>query len=168
MAVVCLGNICRSPIAGVVLRDRVAGAGLADVVTVTSGGTGGWHVGGEMDARAAATLDAAGYDADDVAGHRARQYDAGWAAEADLVLAMDAGNLAEVRRRAEAAGTAEPGRLRLFRDLDDVDPGADVPDPYYGGDDGFEEVLGMVERTADRLVAALPDALDGDRSGGRA
>ena len=70
---VCLGNICRSPTAHVVLEQRVAEAGLADAVEVTSSGTGGWHVGNPMDPRAAATLAAAGYDP---TRHRARQYDA--------------------------------------------------------------------------------------------
>jgi protein-tyrosine phosphatase len=143
---VCLGNICRSPTAHVVLADRVAAAGLADRVTVTSSGTGPWHVGEPMDRRAAATLTAAGYDP---SRHRGRQWDGH--DTADLHLAMDASNL---------AGIGGPGeRARLFRDHD-PDPSAaegdaDVPDPYYGGPDGFEEVLEMVERTATALVDAL-------------
>ena len=141
---VCLGNICRSPTAHVVLERRLADAGLAEQVEVTSSGTGGWHVGKPMDARAAATLTAAGYDA---TRHRAAQYDGARAASYDLVLVMDEANLADVGGRSE--------RVRLFRDHDPVDPGSAVPDPYYGGDDGFEEVLTMVERTTDAIVAAL-------------
>jgi protein-tyrosine phosphatase len=146
VALVCLGNICRSPMAHVVLEERLADAGLGDRVEVTSSGTGDWHVGDPMDRRAAATLTTAGYDA---TRHRAQQ----WAGndEADLVLAMDAANLADI------GGAGE--RVRLFRDFDPIDPGSDVPDPYYGGDSGFEEVLAMVERTA----AALVGALDGQR-----
>ncbi|MBZ5738011.1 low molecular weight protein-tyrosine-phosphatase [Nocardioides mangrovi] len=142
---VCLGNICRSPTAHVVLEERVADAGLDDVVTVTSSGTGDWHVGQPMDRRAAATLTAAGYDA---SRHRARQWCGPDDPEpADLYLAMDDANLADL---------GGPGqRTRKFRDLDPTDPGTDVPDPYYGGPDGFEEVLGMVERTASALVEAL-------------
>ena len=141
VALVCLGNICRSPMAHVVLEERLAGAGLADRVEVTSSGTGGWHVGNPMDSRAAATLTRAGYDA---SRHRARQ----WAGnEADLTLAMDAQNLADIGGRSD--------RVMLFRDFDPDDPGGDVPDPYYGGDSGFEEVLAMVERTAAALVAEL-------------
>jgi protein-tyrosine phosphatase len=143
---VCLGNICRSPMAHVVLEERLADAGLGDVVVVTSSGTGDWHVGNPMDPRAAATLTAAGYDA---TRHRARQ----WSDldGADLYLAMDADNL---------AGIGGPGeRARLFRDFDPAaspdEADLDVPDPYYGGDDGFEEVLGMVERTASAIVDAL-------------
>ena len=140
---VCLGNICRSPTAHVVLERRLPDAGLGDV-EVTSSGTGGWHVGNPMDERAAAALTAAGYDA---TRHRAAQYDAAQASSYDLVLVMDETNLADVGGRSERVG--------LFRDLDPVDPGSAVPDPYYGGDDGFEEVLAMVERTTDAIVAEL-------------
>ncbi|MBO0844344.1 MAG: low molecular weight phosphotyrosine protein phosphatase [Nocardioides sp.] len=145
VALVCLGNICRSPTAQVVLADRVA---------VHSAGTGDWHVGDPMDARAAATLSAAGYDP---SRHRARVYDASWADAHDLVMAMDHQNLADLGGRSERVG--------LFRDLDPVGTGEDVPDPYYGGADGFADVLTMVERTSDALVAALAGALD-DRPAG--
>jgi protein-tyrosine phosphatase len=145
---VCLGNICRSPMAHVVLEARLDGAGLGDVVEVTSSGTGDWHVGNRMDRRAAATLSAAGYDP---SRHRARQYDAGSAADADLVLAMDGDNLADL-------GGVSP-RVMLFRAFDPVDPGGDVPDPYYGGDAGFEEVLTMVDRTSASLATHVAAAL---------
>ena len=144
IGLVCLGNICRSPMAHVVLESRLADAGLADRVEVSSSGTGGWHVGNPMDQRAAACLTAAGYDP---SRHRARQYDAGWPTSYDLVLVMDEANLADVGGRGP--------RVRLFRDFDSVNPGGEVPDPYYGGADGFEEVLAMVERTSDAIVAAL-------------
>ena len=148
IALVCLGNICRSPTAHVVLEERLAEAGLADRVEVASSGTGGWHVGKPMDERAAATLSAAGYDP---TRHRARQWDATWPEAYDLVLVMDEANLADVGGRRT--------RIGLFRDLDPVDPGGEVPDPYYGGADGFEEVLAMVERTSDAIVRALPEVL---------
>jgi protein-tyrosine phosphatase len=96
-----------------------------------------------MDRRAAATLSAAGYDP---TRHRARQYAEGTADDVDLVLAMDGNNLADL-------GGVSP-RVMLFRAFDPV-AGGDVPDPYYGGDAGFEEVLSMVERTSAALVAAL-------------
>jgi len=156
IGVVCLGNICRSPVAEVVLTERLADAGLAGRVEVDSCGLGDWHVGHPMDERAAACLARAGYDA---SRHRARQLDPGWTDPAsghDLLLAMDAGH----RRELLAAG-ADPDRVWMFRALDPVDPGADVPDPYYGGPDGFEEVLAMVERTsavlAQRLARLLAD-----------
>ncbi|MFC4784610.1 low molecular weight protein-tyrosine-phosphatase [Nocardioides sp. MAHUQ-72] len=148
IALVCLGNICRSPMADVVLGARIEEAGLAERVTVASSGTGGWHVGDPMDRRAAATLTAAGYDA---SRHRARQFTPAWLEEFDLVLAMDAQNLADIG--------GEAARVRLFRDFDPLVPGGEVPDPYYGGADGFEEVLTMVERTAATIVAHLEAAL---------
>ena len=148
VALVCLGNICRSPMAHVVLEDRLAGAGLDDRVEVVSAGTGGWHVGDPMDRRAAATLSAAGYDP---TRHRAQQYDLAWPEAYDAVLVMDEANLADVGGRSERVG--------MFRDHDPVDPGGEVPDPYYGGDDGFEEVLAMVERTSDAIAAELAAVL---------
>jgi protein-tyrosine phosphatase len=151
VALVCLGNICRSPMAHVVLEARLEDAGLGDLVEVASSGTGGWHVGDPMDRRAAATLTAAGYDP---SRHRARQYDPSWVDRFDLILAMDLENLANLRD----LGGVSP-RVRLFRDFDPVGTGGDVPDPYYGGDAGFEEVLSMVERTCDRLVAPLASSL---------
>lgn len=154
IAIVCLGNICRSPMADVVLTQRVDEAGLSGMVTVASSGTGDWHVGQPMDPRAAATLTAAGYDASQ---HRARQWAPGWLDEYDLVLAMDHDNL----RHVLASGQAAEGRVRMFRDYDPIGTGEDVPDPYYGGDQGFEEVLDMVERTAAALAAALDRELLG-------
>ena len=149
IALVCLGNICRSPMAHVVLEGRLADAGLDDRVEVASSGTGGWHVGRPMDPRAAASLTAAGYDP---SRHRAQQYDATWPTTYDLVLVMDEANLADVGGRGDRVG--------MFRDFDPDNPGGEVPDPYYGGDDGFEEVLAMVERTSDAIVAALQPLLD--------
>ena len=144
IALVCLGNICRSPMAHVVVEAQLAEAGLSDVVEVASAGTGGWHVGRPMDERAAATLTGAGYDA---SRHRARTFDAGWHDAHDLVLVMDTANLHDV------GGPGE--RVAMFRDFDPVEPGGEVPDPYYGGAAGFEEVLRMVERTSTALVSAL-------------
>ena len=148
LAVVCLGNICRSPMAHVVLESRLAAAGLDDRVEVLSSGTGDWHVGNPMDRRAAATLTAAGYDA---TRHRASHYDDAPEAPYDVVLVMDDANLADVGGRSD--------RVAKFRDFDPRETGADVPDPYYGGDDGFEEVLAMVERTSNEIVAAVERAL---------
>ena len=150
IALVCLGNICRSPMAHVVLERRLAEAGLADTVDVLSSGTGDWHVGHPMDERAAATLAAAGYDP---TRHRARIFDPTWHDDVDVVLAMDGTNLRDVGGRGE--------RTLMFRDFDPVDPGGDVPDPYYGGAAGFEEVLRMVERTSTSLVDAVRQELAG-------
>lgn len=150
IALVCLGNICRSPMADVVLNDRIAAAGLDEQVTVVSSGTGDWHVGHPMDRRAAALLTSEGYDA---SAHRAQQVRASWLTECDLLLAMDHQNLHDLR--ALAGSDLDPDRVRLFGDFDPSDPGAEVPDPYYGDGDGFRVVLALVERTSDALVEAL-------------
>jgi protein-tyrosine phosphatase len=135
--------------ADVVLTERVAEAGLDDRVEVASCGTGDWHIGHPMDRRAAATLAAAGYDP---TRHRAQQYADTWLEEYDVLLAMDTQNRADV-------GTSD--RVLMFRDFDPVEPGSDVPDPYYGEDNGFEEVLAMVERTSAEIVEALRRRVDG-------
>ena len=148
VAVVCLGNICRSPMADVVLTDRVETAGLGERVEVVSAGTGGWHVGGPMDGRAAALLTTRGYDA---SRHVAQQFGRHWFDEVDLVLAMDAANYADIVAHGPRT------TVRMFRDFDPcaTDADRDVPDPYFGGEDGFTEVLAIVERTCDALVAAF-------------
>lgn len=106
--VVCMGNICRSPTAAVVLAETLADARLTDLVEVQSSGTGGWHAGNPMDSRSAAVLRRAGYDP---SAHRARKLSAADLAAADLVLTMDEDNLTDVR----ALWGADPGnRLRLF------------------------------------------------------
>jgi protein-tyrosine phosphatase len=153
IALVCLGNICRSPMADVVLSAHLADAELSDHVSVDSFGTGGWHQGDQMDRRANATLRAAGYDGSN---HRARQITEDQLVEFDLILAMDSANLRELHSMVHPP-VGPVGTIRLFRDFDpDSNPtgsGADVPDPYYGGVDGFEEVLSMVERTSAEIVA---------------
>jgi len=139
--------------AHVVLTDRVATAGLDDRVTVVSSGTGDWHVGHPMDRRAAATLTSEGYPADSASAHRAQQVQGSWLTDCDLLLAMDSQNLQDLR--ALAAGPVDTERIRLFGDFDPAEPGAEVPDPYYGDGDGFQVVLAMVERTSDALVDGL-------------
>jgi protein-tyrosine phosphatase len=152
ICLVCLGNICRSPIAEVVLRDRLRKAGLEHAVAVDSAGTGDWHIGEDMDRRSRNALERGGYDADR---HRARQFAPDWFDRRDLVLAMDERNLANLRRMAPGGGL-EAGRVGLFGSYGDV--GA-IPDPYVGADDGFTYVLTLVERAADQLTAELADLL---------
>lgn len=157
----CLGNICRSPIAEAVLRDRVESAGLGDVVVVDSAGTGDWHRGGPADPRSLATLAANEYVLD---GHIARQITHEWFDSLDLVLAMDSSNFQNLQVLAAQAGV-EPDlhMLRAFdpslAHLSQPHPELDVPDPYYGGDDGFTDVLRMIERASEGLVAQLPARL---------
>ncbi len=150
---VCLGNICRSPVADIVLNARVRAAGLDDRVVIDSYGTGDWHVGKPMDQRSAATLTSSGYDA---TRHRARQFTRATDGH-DLVLAMDDSNHTDL----SSLGVA-PERLRLFRDFDPTPEGGSVPDPYYGGPDGFADVLQIIERTSDALVAQLDSLLAGE------
>jgi protein-tyrosine phosphatase len=154
ITVVCLGNICRSPIGEAVLRARIHEAGLADRVAVDSAGTGDWHLGHPADPRALATLDAAGYPHD----HVARQITSDWFTDLDLVLAMDEANYTDLSRMMAADGP----ELRMIRSFDptmphlpEPHPDLDVPDPYYGGPEGFAEVLGMIERAVDGLVDDL-------------
>lgn len=136
-----MGNICRSPIAEIVMRSKVAETVLGDRITVDSAGTGDWHAGGPADPRTIATLRAHGYDE---GGHVARQFQTGWFAERDLIVAMDGKNLQSLRWLAPPEAVDKIVRLRSF---DPASRGGDldVPDPYYDNGDGFERVLAMVE-----------------------
>jgi protein-tyrosine phosphatase len=155
---VCLGNICRSPMAEVVLRAQLAAAGLHDRVIVDSAGTGDWHVGDPMNPPARRQLERRGYDG---AAHRARQVDASWLAERDLILAMDRSNLANLRGQSLAEEDdrkdAVP-RIRLFGEVAGLD-GADVPDPWGGSPADFAEVLTMLETGMARIVSQLRDVV---------
>lgn len=152
IAMVCLGNICRSPMAEVVLTAKLASADLADSVVVTSSGTGDWHMGHPMDDRAAATLAAAGYDP---SRHRAQQFSRQHLDGSDLVLAMDRSNLQAIEVTAGAV-TAEHDRVRLFRDFDPEASGdTELADPFYGDLEAFAATLSIVERTVDELVTLL-------------
>ncbi|MFG3012068.1 low molecular weight protein-tyrosine-phosphatase [Streptomyces cinerochromogenes] len=153
---VCTGNICRSPMAESVFRARVAEAGLEDLVAADSAGTGGWHEGEPADPRTVSVLEEHGYDSE----HTARQFLPAWFARRDLVIALDTGHLKALRRLAPTEEDA--GKIRLLRSFD---PAAgddlDVPDPYYGGRDGFEECLEMVEAASTGVLAAVREELEG-------
>jgi len=154
---VCLGNICRSPMAEVVLRAQIAAAGLQDRVIVDSAGTGDWHVGDPMNPPARRQLERRGYDG---AAHRARQVDASWLAERDLILAMDGSNLANLRAlaRQDDAAPDTMRRIRLFGEVAGLD-GADVPDPWGGSTADFARVLTMLETGMARIVSQLRDVV---------
>ena len=138
--------------AHVVLEQRLAEAGLDDRVTVVSAGTGSWHTGEAMDERAAAALSAAGYDP---SRHSARRFTTDWYAENDLILAMDLSNHADISDLAPDVASLE--KVRMFRayDPEASEHDNEVPDPWFGEADGFDDVLRMVERTADALVEEL-------------
>ncbi|RJF72676.1 low molecular weight phosphotyrosine protein phosphatase [Deinococcus cavernae] len=135
----CLGNICRSPVAEELLRQELQKAGVGAVVD--SAGTGDWHVGRPADSRSREVARRHGLEL----GGRARQLSAADFYEQDVILAMDAQNLAEARRLAPPNAEA---KVQLMRDYDPEAPGEDVPDPYYGGPDGFENMYAMLERSA--------------------
>ena len=139
---VCLGNICRSPMAESVLRARAAEAGLA--LEIDSAGTGGWHTGEPPHPEGQRVAAARGYD---TSGQRARQVVPEDFERFDLVLAMDHANLGSLARHRPATARAE---IRLF----DAD-GRDIPDPYGAGRAAYEHTLDLVEAAADALVAEL-------------
>jgi protein-tyrosine phosphatase len=160
ICLVCLGNICRSPMAEVLLREQVARAGLAGAVTVDSAGTGDWHIGQPMYRGARAELARRGYDGST---HRARQVQRSWLAGYDLVLAMDADNLADLQAMAPDAETA--GRVRLLRSFDPgLTPGdpyqGEVPDPYGGSPEDSAVVFDLLHAAARGLAARLAEILD--------
>jgi protein-tyrosine phosphatase len=142
---VCTGNICRSPIAALVLGARLEEEGLADQVRVTSAGTGHWHVGEGADPRARRVLAAHGYPTGHVAAQVSEDH-----LSADLLVALDAGHAA-VLRELLGTGSAE-GEVRLLRSFDPAADDGDVPDPYYGDYADFVEVLGQVEAAVPGLV----------------
>ena len=155
---VCLGNICRSPTAEGVMRHKLREAGLADDVDVESAGTGGWHIGHPPDHRATAAAKLRWIALES----KAQRFDATHFDDFDLILAMDRQNLEDMRSLAPHADAE--GRLGLLRDYDPeaVEAGTlEVPDPYYGGERGFEEVLDMVERACDGLIEEIRDRVVG-------
>jgi protein-tyrosine phosphatase len=147
---VCLGNICRSPTAEAVMRHLVEQAGMSDAVDVESAGTGPWHVGEAPDARARQTARARGIR---MTG-RGQQFQCRDFARFDYVIAMDGENFAALA--AMAPDVAARAKLRLLRSFDPASPPeADVPDPYYGGPRGFEDVLDICEAACRGLLAEL-------------
>jgi protein-tyrosine phosphatase len=155
---VCLGNICRSPMAAAVAHAMVEEADLSDAVSVGSFGTAGYHTGEGADRRAEQALARRGWTA---GAHRARRLRPEDVAAADLVLCADHANVRDVRRLAGAAADA-PGKLRLLRSFDPASiPGRDdeVPDPWAGGDDEFDVALALIERACCGLVAYLAELL---------
>jgi protein-tyrosine phosphatase len=139
LLMVCLGNICRSPTAEAVLRQRLHAHGLHERVVVDSAGTGGWHSGDPPDARSQRHALRRGYD---LSGQRARRIVEADFHRFDIVLAMDEDNLADLERMKPPGARAE---LRLFAAVE-------IPDPYQGGAQGFERVLDLAEQASDTLI----------------
>lgn len=147
---VCMGNICRSPTAEAVMRALVAREGLEDEIEIDSAGTGAWHVGDPPDARSTETAARRGI----VMEGAARQVADADFDTYDLILAADAQNLAALRGRAPDDEAA--AKVHLLREFDPRSVAAgdlEVPDPYYGGPDGFEHVLDLVQDACEGLLA---------------
>ena len=146
---VCLGNICRSPLAEGVFRHLVAEEGLEEHFVIDSAGTGAWHVGERPDRRSVEVAAAHGVA---LPGH-ARQVTREDLDRFDRVVAMDRDNLEALRALAPGGGNG--ARIHLLREYDPAGDGDEVPDPYYGGPKGFEEVYQMVRRSCERLLDEL-------------
>jgi protein-tyrosine phosphatase len=156
---VCLGNICRSPTAEGVMRALVQREGLEGAIQLESAGTGAWHVGSPPDQRASDTARARGI----ALGGTARQVRPEDFFDFDLVIAMDRENMRELRQL--APGEAERAKVRLLREFDPASEAAaqadgsgedlDVPDPYYGGAGGFDEVFDLVQAACEGLLEQI-------------
>lgn len=146
---VCLGNICRSPTAEAVLRGIAVREAPDLVITVDSAGTANYHPGARPDRRAQAAARRRAYD---LSALRARQVRNEDFAAFDLILAMDRNNLQELQERAPPDARA---KVQLFLDYAPEQPVREVPDPYYGGSNGFEEVLDLIEAAARGLLRRL-------------
>lgn len=145
---VCLGNICRSPLAEGTFRAIAAERGLADTLEIDSAGVGAWHVGAPPDRRSAAIARKFGLD---ISAQRARQVEAADFARFDLIFGMDRSNVQALRGMAPEAGHE---RVHLFLDYA-MGRAEDVPDPYYGGADGFAAIYRMLHEASDALAEKL-------------
>ncbi|MDB2384715.1 low molecular weight phosphotyrosine protein phosphatase [Endozoicomonas sp.] len=143
---VCLGNICRSPTAHGVFIRQVFDAGLFGVITVDSAGTSGWHEGNPPDSRSAQEARTKGYDLSFI---RSRQVQPEDFVEQHLILAMDEDNLSALKSQCPAE---HQEKLHLFLDLANDITTREVPDPYYGGNEGFSRVLMLIEHGGQALL----------------
>lgn len=146
---VCMGNICRSPTAEGVLQRKAEAAGLTHRLHIDSAGTHDYHVGSPPDARAQKTALGRGYDLSALRGRQVSNQDF---ATFDYILAMDRDNLANLQQRCPEQYVH---KVKLYLAFSRRFPNLNVPDPYYGGGKGFEQVLDMVEDAADGLLAEI-------------
>lgn len=153
---VCMGNICRSPLAEGVFANLLNEAGLDGGMSCDSAGTSAYHVGDPPDPRAVSVARRAGID---ISHQRARQVIAEDFEEFDLILAMDEDNLAILARRCP---DQHSHKLGLFLSYTDDIPLRELPDPYYGGEDGFERCLDLVQQAAQGLVRVLRSGRSGE------
>lgn len=151
---VCLGNICRSPTAEGVFQHKVNQAGLSDLIKVDSAGTSAYHIGEAADSRAQQEAQKSGYDLSYIRSRKAESKDF---ADFDLVIAMD---LENYRNLSLLNTSSYNDKLKLF--IRDYAPQLDieeVPDPYYGGTEGFSKVLAMIEVASDKLLSEIKEKL---------
>ena len=147
---VCLGNICRSPTAEGIMARLVNEAGLSEAIALGSAGTGDWHIGSRPDGRALETARGRGFELPG----RSEQFTSSDFERYDYVVAMDQSNRENLL--ALAASPAERAKVSLLRDHDPDGPrGAEVPDPYFGGPGGFDEVFDICEAGCQGLLAEL-------------
>lgn len=144
---VCLGNICRSPLAEGVFRQKAREARLEDRFEIDSAGTGSWHIGQKPDSRMRSTAKSRGVDLD---GLRGRQVDRADLDRFDHIFVMDRNNLHDTLYLDPEGDHGT--RVRLFREFDPDPDDFQVPDPYYGGPDGFDHVFDLVERTSEAIL----------------
>lgn len=145
---ICLGNICRSPLAQGVFEDRIASTSLAGKIHIDSAGTGSWHVGNKPDARSIQTAATHGID---ITAQKCRQLCADDFHDFDLILGMDHSNLSNARRANHTNGAAKIELFCEFAGIGDIE----IPDPYYGGTDGFEIAYKLIRQASDGVLHRL-------------
>ena len=150
---VCMGNICRSPAADGVMHQMVRAAGLADLILIDSAGTGGWHAGEAADPRMRKHAKLRGYSLDSIA----RQVTEADFEDFDLILVMDEQNLRDIRPFNPDGKLMH--KVKLFCEFAEDRDETEVPDPYYGGEAGFEQVLDIVENGCQHLLAHIQGRL---------
>ena len=159
--VVCTGNICRSPMAEWVLRERFDAAGLGEQVEIDSAGTTAWEEGNPADERTVAAMQRHGHTGDYTV-HRARVFDKRWFDDRDLVLAADHGHYTVLRR---LAGVSEAkDRIRMIRSFDPSGLKGDalsIDDPWYGDEDSFDQTYDEITAAADGIVEYVRERLEG-------
>jgi protein-tyrosine phosphatase len=143
---VCLGNICRSPLAEAIFKDKVSKAGLSGFIDADSCGTSNYHIGGRPDPRTIANAQRNGVSID----HCGRQLTAKDLSHFDYILAMDNSNMKNIMKLDGAVQFSH--KISLMREFDSQAKGADVPDPYFGGEGGFQEVFVMLDRTMENFL----------------
>jgi protein-tyrosine phosphatase len=147
---VCLGNICRSPMAEGLFLHKIKEQRLEAFFEVDSAGTGGWHIGSPADSRMQEVAAKKGVELPS----RARKVKLEDLQEFDYILAMDGENKRDLEELGEELQSYS-GRILKMREFDELDKGADVPDPYYGGRKGFDQVYEMLDRSAGKLLEYL-------------